>query len=152
MAVTHTAALPASQRILVVDDNPDITGTLCTALEARGHECLGAYDGLSALVGIDEFEPHVILLDLDMPAMDGFEVIERVRKRPGGDGMTIVAITGFDAPAVRDELRRAGVDHCVLKPFGVQQIVALVGTATTPPTTPLAHEPPPAMPPGLRPT
>ena len=141
--MTHTTAQAASQRILVVDDNPDITGMLCTALEARGHECLGAYDGLSALVGIDEFEPHVILLDLDMPCMDGFEVIERVRKRPGGDAMTIVAITGFDAPAVLDELRSAGVDHWVLKPFGVQQIVALVGRE--------APEPPPEPPPVLRP-
>jgi CheY-like chemotaxis protein len=83
----------------------------------------------------------MILLDLDMPCMDGFEVIERVRKRPGGDGMTIVAITGFDAPAVLDELRSAGVDHCVLKPFGVQQIVALVG-----PGAPVSEPPPEPLP------
>jgi DNA-binding response OmpR family regulator len=151
-----TADRTATRRILVVDDNPDITGPLCAGLEALGHECLGAYDGLAALVGIDEFEPHVILLDLDMPCMDGFEVVERVRKRAGGDSMTIIAITGFDTPSVLDELRRAGIHHFLAKPFGLREIVELVGSvAATPPAAQDARpQPGPALSAasGVRPT
>jgi CheY-like chemotaxis protein len=121
---TRDAAVP--RRVLVVDDNPDVTSTLCAMLEAIGHECQEAYDGQSALVGVDVFAPHVMFLDLAMPLMNGFEVIERVRQRPGGDDMIIIAITGRDLAADADQVRQAGFDDCLIKPVALDAIRALV--------------------------
>ena len=134
------------RRILVVDDNPDITSSLCAMLEAIGVECHEAYDGQSALVGVDEFAPHVMLLDLSMPLMNGFEVIERVRKRPGGDAMTIVAITGRGVVGDTEQVLQAGFDDCLIKPIGFDAIRALVDGVEDPSDVPAEKcGPPPSL-------
>jgi CheY-like chemotaxis protein len=124
MATTEGPAVP--RRVLVVDDNPDFTSCLSAMLEAIGHEVHEANDGLSALAGVDEFTPHVLVLDLVMPFMSGFEVAERVRQLPGGEEMTIVAITGNRAPGDLGEITHAGFDHCLIKPFGFEMLRTLI--------------------------
>jgi CheY-like chemotaxis protein len=148
--VTQIATMPKGapipRRILVVDDNPDITGSLCAMLEAIGLVCHEAYDGQSALVGVDEFAPHVMLLDLAMPLMNGFEVIERLRQRPGRDAMTIVAITGHGALGDTEQVRQAGFDDCLLKPIGFDAIRALLDRTGEVPAAPAEPAgPPPSL-------
>ena len=124
MATTEGPAVP--RRVLVVDDNPDITSCLSAMLEAVGHEVHEANDGLSALAGVDEFTPHVLVLDLVMPFMSGFEVAERVRQLPGGEEMTIVAITGNHAPDDLGEITHAGFDHYLVKPIAFDALRTVI--------------------------
>jgi CheY-like chemotaxis protein len=141
-AATMVRETPTPRRILIVDDNPDITSSLSMMLEAIGHFCHEAHDGLSALVGIDEFAPDLMLLDLAMPFMDGIEVAGRVRQLPGGEAITIVAITGNAVSDIEGDLREAGFNHCLTKPIGIDAIRELVGTGIPMPSPVPATEVP----------
>jgi PAS domain S-box-containing protein len=104
------------ERILVIDDNVDAADSLAAWLRVEGHEVRTAYGGLAGLQQAAEFRPDVVLLDLGMPQMDGFEVARRLRAMEGGEGMTIVAISGWGLPADRERTRAAGFDFHLTKP------------------------------------
>ena len=88
-------------RVLVVDDNQDAANTLGMLIEVLGHEVRTAYDGQHALTAATGFQPDLVLLDLGMPKMDGFEACRRIREQPWGSQATVVAVTGWG----RDEDR-----------------------------------------------
>jgi CheY-like chemotaxis protein len=92
-------------RILLVDDCPELTGSLSVLLGLWGHEVRCAHDGLTALSLVDEFQPQVVLLDLFMPGMTGYEVAGRLRSMPAGQGVLLVAWTALVGD---DAHRRAG--------------------------------------------
>src|SRR5262245_58275863 len=97
-----------SRRVLVVDDNRDAADSLGVLLTLLGVETRTAHDGTAALEALDEFEPSVVLLDLAMPVMDGYEVAQRMRQHPHGRHVTLVAVTGW---SLRSEEPREGEDR-----------------------------------------
>jgi CheY-like chemotaxis protein len=132
------------RRILVVDDDPDVTDLTCELLTRMGHVAQGAYDGAGGLAAVDSFQPDVVLLDLALPEMSGFEVLDRLRHRPAGGERLVVAITGYAQPADLQRARDAGFDHYLVKPVRVESLRALVGEpsradATPAPPRPLAR-------------
>jgi CheY-like chemotaxis protein len=120
---------PAPQaplRILVADDNVDAADTLCALLDASGYATRIAYDGAEALAIAQQFLPHLALLDLGMPHMDGFETARRMRAVPALHGVVLAAVTGWGAESDRDRSRAAGFDHHLLKPASMQQVQEIV--------------------------
>jgi signal transduction histidine kinase/DNA-binding response OmpR family regulator len=110
------AAAPAPARVLVVDDNVDAAESLALYLRATGCEVCVAHDGPSALQAAESFRPAAALLDIGLPHMDGYELAGRFRARPGGEGVLLVAVTGYGRPEDRARAREAGFDHHFTKP------------------------------------
>jgi CheY-like chemotaxis protein len=105
------------RRVLVVDDNRDAADTLAALLEAWGHEVRALYDGPSAIAAAAEFRPHVVLLDIGLPKMNGYEVAEHLRKSADDRSMILVAFTGYGQDEDRRRVREAGFDHHLIKPL-----------------------------------
>jgi two-component system OmpR family response regulator len=129
------------RRILVVDDDPDVTNLTCELLTRMGHVAQGAYDGAGGLAAVDSFQPDVVLLDLALPEMSGFEVLDRLRHRPAGGERLVVAITGYAQPADLQRARDAGFDHYLVKPVRVESLRALVGEPSRADATPVPPRP-----------
>ncbi|HWM92754.1 MAG TPA: MEDS domain-containing protein [Thermoanaerobaculia bacterium] len=104
------------RRVLVADDNRDAAESLGMLLELAGHEVRLAFDGQETLDAAGDFKPEVLLLDIGLPRMDGFEVAERLRKDSRHDGMLLVAVTGYGTDSDRNRGRSAGFDHHLVKP------------------------------------
>ena len=100
-SVNHVTS--TRRRILVVDDNRDAAASLAMMLSLLGHDTRMAHDGLEALEQAEAFRPDVILLDIGLPKLNGYDVCRRIRENPWGQGMIIVAATGWG----QDEDRRA---------------------------------------------
>ena len=104
------------RRVLVVDDNRDIAESLSLLLTHSGHEVRIVHDGPSALSAAQEFLPQVILLDIGLPEIDGYEVARRIRKMPALAGVKLVAVTGYGQPEERRRAMEAGFDVHLVKP------------------------------------
>jgi signal transduction histidine kinase len=117
----------ASRRVLVVDDNRDVTESICELLEMIGHVTEQALDGNQALAAYTTFGPDVVLLDLGLPGMSGFEVAERIRAAPHGTEVVLVAVTGWGQPADLVRSQEAGFDHHLVKPAGLAALREIVG-------------------------
>ncbi|HXS83706.1 MAG TPA: PAS domain S-box protein [Methylomirabilota bacterium] len=115
-----------SLRILVVDDNQDAADSMGLVLERAGAEVEVVHDGFSALDRVERFHPALILLDIGMPGMDGYEVARRIRARPAFRDVMLVALTGWGQAEDRRRSLDAGFDHHLIKPAGVDQVRALV--------------------------
>ena len=113
-------------RVLVVDDNVDAATTLAEAVGLDGHEVRVAHDGPSALRVAREFSPDVILLDIGLPAMDGYEVVRRLRELPQARGALIVALTGFGQQSDRQRALAAGFDEHLVKPVDLDTVTAVL--------------------------
>lgn len=113
-------------RILVVDDNQDAAQGLAMLLEIKGHEVATAHDGPQALERALEFRPTVVLLDIGLPAMDGYQVARELRRQEGGEEMLLVAVTGYGHESDRQRSRDAGFDHHLLKPVGIEALEELL--------------------------
>jgi PAS domain S-box-containing protein len=124
------ADLPAvpARRILVVDDNHDAAESLGILLTLLGVETQTAHDGRSALEALDTFAPSVMLLDLGMPGMDGYEVAERTRQHPNGRKITIIALTGWGQERDRRRSQEAGIDHHLVKPVDLDALRKLLAS------------------------
>jgi CheY-like chemotaxis protein len=125
-AAASAPALRALQRILVVDDNRDSANTLGALLETVGADVRIAYDGPGALEAIGTFRPSVVLLDLGMPGMDGYEVARRIRAHPGADDTTLIALTGWGEPSDRRRTELAGFHHHLVKPVDLDTMRAVL--------------------------
>jgi PAS domain S-box-containing protein len=130
-AVRETPAdrAPAARplRILVVDDNRDAADSLTDLLELFGHEAHAAFDGAAAVAAAERLRPDVVLLDLGMPVMDGFETARHLRGLPGGGDVVLIALTGWGQDQDRRRTREAGFDHHLVKPTDIQQLQRLLG-------------------------
>ncbi len=109
-------AVAASRRILVVDDNRDSADSLATLLRLSGHETLAVYDGLEAVEAASTFRPDVILLDIGLPKLNGFEAARRIREQRTDKGLMLVALTGWGQDSDRRASRDAGFDAHLVKP------------------------------------
>lgn len=106
----------ARRKILVVDDNRDSATTLAMLLKITGNELQTAHDGQEAVTKAEQFRPEVILLDLGMPIMDGYEACRAIRLQPWGRPMKIIALTGWGQESDRRQSREAGFDAHLVKP------------------------------------
>ena len=104
-------------RVLVVDDNRDSADTLAALLEAWGHEVRTLYDGPSAIAAAAEFQPNVVLLDIGLPKMNGYEVAVQLRKSGNRRPLILVAFTGYGQDEDRRRVREAGFDYHLVKPL-----------------------------------
>ena len=109
-------ATSTSRRILVVDDNHDSATSLAMQLELSGFEARAAFDGLEAVTAAASFRPDLILLDIGLPTINGYEACRRIREQPGGTSILIVALTGWDREEDRQNARDAGFDDHLVKP------------------------------------
>lgn len=115
-----------SRRVLIVDDNADAAELLEMLVRSWGHEAAVANEGASALDMAQGAGFDVVLLDIGLPGIDGYEVARRLRVHPGGEELFIVALTGFDRDADREEARAAGFDTLVIKPVEPEQLRTLL--------------------------
>jgi CheY-like chemotaxis protein len=115
-----------SRRVLVVEDNPDGLETLVALLEMLGHEVAGAADGRQAVQRAAEFRPQVVLLDLGLPLMDGFEVARTLRQDPRFEDVFIAALTGWGADGDRRRTADAGFDAHLTKPVDLPALEAVL--------------------------
>ena len=108
-------------RVVVVDDIPDMADMLAMSLELDGYSVRTAHDGPRALDLIRDFQPHCVLLDIDMPGMGGCELSVRLRELYG-DGVVLIAVTGWGDAGDRVSDTFARFDHYIRKPFEPDQL------------------------------
>ncbi|SNT18275.1 PAS domain S-box-containing protein [Noviherbaspirillum humi] len=126
LAVGLPARAIAPTSFLVVDDNPDALEMLVMLLEADGHRVGRARDGEEALTVARRFAPRVVLLDLGLPKLDGWEVARRLRADPATAGALVIALSGYGQASDRERSRDAGFDDHLLKPADIDAVYAAV--------------------------
>jgi signal transduction histidine kinase/ActR/RegA family two-component response regulator len=114
-------------QVLVVDDNQDAADSLTALLELDGFDVRAAYDGMAAIAAVEALAPDMIIMDLGMPGMDGYETARAIRQKPGGDRILLLALTGWGQSDARRRTLEAGFDHHLVKPVELEQIVRLAG-------------------------
>jgi CheY-like chemotaxis protein len=118
---------PITRRhILVVDDNVDIADSLAMMLEMMGNEVRTAHDGLEGVAAAAAYRPDMILLDIGMPKLNGYDACRRIREQPWGKGILIAAVTGWGQEEDKRRSQEAGFDHHLIKPVGLAAIEKLL--------------------------
>jgi signal transduction histidine kinase len=107
----------SGKRVLVVDDNVEAADTLGTLLGLLGAKVRAVYDGKAALEAFIAFRPQVVIVDLSMPGMDGYDVVRSLRRQPESGNSMLVALTGWSQPKVRARVLEAGFDRYLVKPI-----------------------------------
>ncbi len=115
-----------AHRILIVDDNVDAAETLAMVLRQNGHDVRTTYDGPSALELAPGYRPDVVLLDIGLPGMDGYEVAKRLKQQPGMDGICLAAVTGYGQENDRNRSRSAGFHYHLVKPVDLNLLQDLL--------------------------
>jgi CheY-like chemotaxis protein len=109
-------------RVLVVDDNADAASMLSMLVELQGHTTASAHSGPEALHVADRFHPDVVLLDIGLPGLDGYHIARELRRRPGGGGLVLAALTGWSSDEDKRRTREAGFDLHLTKPVDLAEI------------------------------
>ena len=117
-------------RVLVVEDGIDSADSLALMLRMWGYGAEACYDGVAALDFARTWPPHVVLLDIAMPRLDGFEVARRLRTQPGLAGTVLIALTGYGAAGYRTRAFEMGFDHFLLKPADPDELHELLMRVT----------------------
>jgi CheY-like chemotaxis protein len=130
---SRSSARPAEggegqRRVLVVDDNRDSAETMAELVKIWGYEVRTAHDGPAALDCARSFRPHVVLLDVGLPGMDGYELAQRLRAE-GLAGNLLVSVTGYGQDEDRRRAAEAGFDHHLTKPVDPDTLQRLVSQA-----------------------
>jgi PAS domain S-box-containing protein len=112
----QVSAETVERRVLVVDDNADAALSLCALLRLKGHTAQAVHDGPGALACLPDFNPEVVLMDIGMPGMNGYEVAKLIRTLPGGDKLHLIALTGWGQKADKLNASAAGFDDHLTKP------------------------------------
>jgi CheY-like chemotaxis protein/two-component sensor histidine kinase len=113
---TATETPLTGHRILVVDDNRDAAVSLADLLQLSGNQAHTCYDGLEAVRAAEVFRPDIVLLDIGLPKLNGYEVARRIREQPWGRALALVAMTGWGQEEDRERSRDAGFDAHLIKP------------------------------------
>ncbi|MCW5849695.1 MAG: response regulator [Anaerolineae bacterium] len=116
---------PPHRRILIVDDHRDIAMSLAELLAMDGHATKLAHNGLDALEMAAQWRPDIVLLDIGLPKLNGYDVCRRIRKEPWGQAMVVVALTGWGQAEDRRQSQAAGFDHHLVKPVDYRDIQKL---------------------------
>jgi len=121
----RTVPVGPGRSILVVDDNDDVRKSLVRLLTLHGYEVTGAGDGPSALRAAAELKPRVVLVDIGLPGMDGYELARQLRRSDAAD-TRLFAITGYGQASDRARSRDAGFDAHLVKPVDLQTLLPLL--------------------------
>jgi len=116
----------SARRILIVDDNIDAADSLAMLLQMEGIETETARDGLEAISAAEAFHPDVILLDIGLPKLNGYEVCRRIRAQPWSQKMLLIALTGWGQDDDRSRSREAGFDAHMIKPIDYPAFLKLL--------------------------
>jgi len=125
---SERAAMVDQERttVLVVDDEPQVVWMLQFSLEAEGFQTFAARDGRSALDGLREHRPKLMLLDVMMPIMDGWSVLEQIRELPEGQRPRVVVVSARSSLRDRAKATELGADAFVAKPFNVDELIGVL--------------------------
>ncbi|NUS39644.1 MAG: PAS domain S-box protein [Lysobacter sp.] len=123
-AARPAAAAHHPRSVLVADDNHESADSMALFLRLSGHEVRTVYDGRACLEAIEERPPDVVLLDIGMPVIDGYETCRRIRALPGGDGIAVLATTGWGQDADRERSNACGFDEHLVKPVDPGALLA----------------------------
>jgi CheY-like chemotaxis protein len=118
-------------RVLVVDDNKAAATMLGLALETLGANVRAAYDGEAAVQAAIEFKPEIVFMDIGMPGIDGHEAARQMRATNEGEGMLLVAVSGWGQPEIRARSAAAGFDHHLVKPVELAQLREIIASRTS---------------------
>jgi signal transduction histidine kinase/ActR/RegA family two-component response regulator len=124
------AAMPGAGRILVVDDNDDAAELLALSLQQAGYETATAHDGSTAIEAAVALKPHVVILDIGLPDINGYQVAEQLRKDPSLSHTALVALTGWGTPEDQRRALAAGFDVHLTKPVAAGDLREAMGRAT----------------------
>jgi CheY-like chemotaxis protein len=115
-------------RILVVDDNRDSARTMAKILELDGHDVVCVYDGLAVIEQVAADQPEVILLDIGLPGIDGYQVAQQLRQRYPQQEHMLIAVTGYGGELNNNRARLAGFDHYLVKPVNLSALKEMLAS------------------------
>lgn len=113
-------------RVMIVDDNRDIAESLCVLLTMEGHDARAAFTGESALTLARQFRPHVAIIDLVLPDMNGYELTARLRANPDCAHLRVIACSGHITEATTNRAYAAGMDPFLFKPFDPEVLLLIL--------------------------
>jgi two-component system cell cycle response regulator DivK len=115
-----------TKRILVVEDQEDLRGVLRTLLTGSGYEMLEATDGEAGVAKAKLDRPDLVLMDIQMPIMDGYEATRRIKADPALKVIPVIAVSSFAMKVDEEKARAAGCDHYVTKPYSPIQLLRVI--------------------------
>ena len=129
-ALAEPPATPrfAARRVLIVDDNVDSAESLGELLGFAGHDVRTAHDGLAGVIAAEAFRPEVVVMDLGMPRLNGYDAARRIRREPWGAGVVLVAQTGWGSAEERRKTADAGFDYHLVKPVSPAVLLELMAS------------------------
>jgi len=116
----------AKPRILIVDDEPDVVQLWQRALTMEGFDVIPAFDGISALDIAEAERPDLVLLDIMMPMMSGFEACRLLKNNPQTQDIPVLCVTSAQSPEVRKNVENAGAQGLLIKPFTTKELIAQI--------------------------
>lgn len=119
---------PSSRRIIIVDDNHDSADALAMLLRLYGYEADTAYDGLEGVEAAEQLRPNAVLLDIGMPRLNGYDACRRIREKPWGKGLVLIAMTGWGQEEDRRRTTEAGFDAHIVKPVDPTDLIKLLAS------------------------
>ena len=128
-AAPARAAPPATRRVLVIEDNLDSAETLSELLSLAGHEVEIAHDGPAGVQKALASRPDIVVCDIGLPGMDGYDVARAMRAEPSLAGTLLVALTGYALPEDREQALRAGFDHHLSKPVSLEELQSVLASS-----------------------
>jgi two-component system CheB/CheR fusion protein len=120
--------IDTARRLLIIEDNRDLAGVLAALLQRAGHEVQVAHDGAAGLAIAERMRPEIVVLDLGLPVLDGFEVARRLRQIPDLAPLVIIAMSGYGSENDREKSKQARIDHHLVKPKDVEKIETLIAS------------------------
>lgn len=122
-------AAAANRKVLVVDDNRDAADMLQLLFEADGFTVTATYDGAQAVATAKQHPPDIVVMDIGMPGMNGYEAVRLIREQPGGKNILMIALTGWGQESAKQQAVEAGFDHHLVKPVNFEVLRALLRKA-----------------------
>jgi|GEM_PF-1217861 len=122
---TASSSSQETQRVLIVDDNVDVVSTLSQWLKIGGHDVQTAYNGAQAIEAATEFKPQIILLDIGLPDLNGYDIAIQLRKIPNIPNFLLVAVTGYGQGSDGKEFLDAGFDRHFAKPMDLSKLESI---------------------------
>ena len=119
--------MPNPRRLLIVEDHPDVAESLALILRCDDHEVRIAHDGPAALQALSKFKPDVVLLDVGLPGMDGYQVARRMREEALESKLTIIALSGYGQTEDHSQSMQAGCDAHLVKPVHPNVLRSMLG-------------------------
>ena len=120
------------RRVLVVDDNQDAATTLALLLKLTGHEAHTRFDGSAGVEAAEDLRPQVIILDISMPGMDGYQACRFIREQPWGRPILLIALSGYGQEDDKRRSREAGFDAHLVKPVDLAALKGLLASVPHP--------------------